>query len=125
MPIGTGCVAEPAGSGGSTGLERLLARVPAAARLVVPACPGNAGPVGLPARSAQCIRLIRRRVLLSRASHSLTREERVRYKSFDFSWSAGGAVAGRGRHVQGGVAVEEPGRLKHEAAAGDRHDGPV
>src|SRR5580704_5151171 len=53
------------------------------------------------------------------------RSRTVRYKSFDFSWSAGGAVAGRGRHVQGGVAVEEPGRLEHEAAAGDRHDGPV
>src|SRR5580704_14607430 len=73
MPIGTGRVAEPAGSGGSTGLERLLARVLAAPRLVVPACPGNAGPVGLPDRSAQCIRLIRRRVLSGRESHSLTR----------------------------------------------------
>src|SRR5580704_14977259 len=52
----------PAGSGGSTGLERPMGRVLAAARLVVPACPGNAGPVGLPARSAQCIWLIRRRV---------------------------------------------------------------
>src|SRR5208283_829838 len=35
------------------------------------------------------------------------------------------AVVGRGRDVQGGVAVEETGRLEHEAAAGDRHDGPV
>src|SRR5207249_3959267 len=35
------------------------------------------------------------------------------------------AMSGGRRHVQGGVAVEEAGRLEHESAAGDRHDGPV
>src|SRR5580692_4996640 len=83
MPIGTGRVAEPAGSGGSTGLERLLARVLAAPRLVVPACPGNAGPVGLPDRGAQCIRLIRRRVLSGRTPHSLNRRAALAGESGD------------------------------------------
>src|SRR5580704_9359443 len=80
MPIGTGRVAEPAVSGGSTGLERPMGRVLAAARLVVPACPGNAGPVGLPARSAQCIR---RRVLSGRTPHSLNRRAALAGESGD------------------------------------------
>src|SRR5437773_10002144 len=34
-------------------------------------------------------------------------------------------MSGGRRHVQGRVAVVETGRLEHETAAGDRHDGPV
>src|SRR5690348_18481974 len=46
------------------------------------------------------------------------------------SYDADGAVLARAviggrRHVQGGVAVEETGRLEHEAAAGHGHDRPV